>query len=70
MHAKINLALEQLNKFVNVDGEIVESDFVNVKGLKMLVSSLKELSDIVKVHDKTENDNKLDAILKMIGGVI
>lgn len=66
---KIDQALEQLTKYVNAEGEIVDSQFVNVKELRAIIAAMKDLKDIVKVD--TGNDmRKLDEVLGKIEGNI
>lgn len=66
---KIDQALKQLTKYVNAEGEIVDSQFVNVKELRAIIAAMKDLKDIVKVD--TGNDmRKLDEVLGKIEGNI
>ena len=66
---QIRVGMSQLNKFMDMFGNIHESEIIDVVKLKKLVSAMKDLKDIVKVD--TGNDmRKLDEVLGKIEGNI
>lgn len=66
---KIDQALEQLTKYVNAEGEVVDSLFINVKELRAVVASMKDLKEIIKT-DNSGDMRKLDEVLGKIEGNI
>ena len=66
---KIDQALKQLTKYVNAEGEIVDSQFVNVKELRAIIASMKDLKEIIKT-DNSGDMRKLDEVLAKIEGNI
>ncbi|MBR6523464.1 MAG: hypothetical protein IKT39_02495 [Clostridia bacterium] len=66
---KIDQALEQLTKYVNAEGEIVDSQFINVKELRAIIASMKDLKEIIKT-DNSGDMRKLDEVLGKIEGNI
>lgn len=65
----IRVGMSQLNKFMDMFGNIHESEIIDVVKLKKLVSAMKDLKDIVRVD--TGNDmRKLDEVLGKIEGNI
>ena len=66
---QIRVGMSQLNKFMDMFGNIHESEIIDVVKLKKLVSAMKDLKDIVRVD--TGNDmRKLDEVLGKIEGNI
>lgn len=66
---QIRVGMSQLNKFMDMFGNIHESEIIDVARLKKLVSAMKDLKDIVRVD--TGNDmRKLDEVLGKIEGNI
>lgn len=63
---QIGTAFGQLCKYVDMFGEVHETDVIDVARLKKLVSSLKDIKDIL--HDDKQDKNadvlaKLDAVI-------
>ena len=65
----INIGLGQLNKYIDMFGNIHESEIIDVNKLKKLIAALKDIKDIVK-EDNGNDMAKLDAILDKIEGNI
>ena len=66
---QIATAMSQLGKYMDMFGNIHESDIIDVVKLKKLVSAMKDIKEIVKVD--TGNDmRKLDEVLGKIEGNI
>ena len=66
LSAKIDKAIGQLET-VLVDGEEVETGIVDVRGLRSLVQSVKDLKEIAGADDG--RDDKNGALEKLIGGL-
>lgn len=66
LSAKIDKAIGQLET-VLVDGEEVETGIVDVRGLRSLVQSVKDLKDIAGADDG--RDDKNGSLEKLIGGL-
>lgn len=66
LSAKIDKAIGQLETAF-VDGEEVETGIVDVRGLRSLVQSVKDLKDIAGADDG--RDDKNGALEKLIGGL-
>ena len=66
LSVKIDKAIGQLETVI-VDGEEVETGIVDVRGLRSLVQSVKDLKDIVGADDG--RDDKNGALEKLIGGL-
>lgn len=69
LSAKIDKAIGQLET-VLVDGEEVETGIVDVRGLRSLVQSVKDLKDIVRTDDNGDEIRKLDAILNGVDEIM
>ena len=66
---QIRIGMSQLNKFMDMFGNIHESEIIDVVKLKKLISAMKDLKDIIRVD--TGNDmRKLDEVLGKIEGNI
>ena len=66
---QIYIAMSQLGKYMDMFGNIHESDIVDVAKLKKLVSAMKDIKDIVRVDTGTDMQ-KLDEVLGKIEGNI
>lgn len=69
LSAKIDKAIGQLET-VLVDGEEVETGIVDVRGLRSLVQSVKDLKDIVRTDDNGDEIRKLDTILNGVDEIM
>ena len=63
---QINTAFGQLNKYMDMFGNVYDTDMVDVARLKKLVSAIKDIKDIL--HEYRQNDNadviaKLDSVI-------
>ena len=66
LSAKIDKAIGQLETAI-VDGEEVDTGIVDVRGLRSLVQSVKDLKEIAGADDG--RDDKNGALEKLIGGL-
>ena len=69
LSAKIDKAIGQLET-VLVGGEEVETGIVDVRGLRSLVQSVKDLKDIVRTDDNGDEIRKLDTILNGVDEIM
>ena len=69
MQLKIDEAIGQLSKYVDMFGNVHESDIIDVNRLKKLVAALKDIKDIIHIEDKSGFE-KLDEVLRKIEGNI
>ncbi len=63
---QINIAFGQLCKHMDMFGNVHENDIVDVPRLKKLISSLKDIKDILHEDKRNENADvlaKLDAVI-------
>ena len=69
LSAKIDKAIGQLETAI-VDGEEVDTGIVDVRGLRSLVQSVKDLKDIVRTDDNGDEIRKLDTILNGVDEIM
>ncbi len=66
---QISVAFGQLNKHMDMFGNIHDADIVDVSRLKKLVSALKDIKDILHEDRKSENADVLAKLDEVIGEV-
>ena len=66
---QIGVAFEQLNRYMDMFGNVHDTDIIDVARLKKLVSALKDIKDILHEDRKNENADVLAKLDEVIGGV-
>lgn len=66
---QINVAFGQLNKYMDMFGNVHDSEIIDVGRLKKLVSALKDLKDILHEDKKSENADVFAKLDNVIGEV-
>lgn len=69
LSAKIDKAIGQLETVI-IDGEMVDTGMVDVRGLRSLVQSVKDLKDIASADGGADGIKKLDTVLNGIDEVM
>lgn len=66
---QIELGLSQLNKYMDLFGNIHESEIIDINKLRKLIAAMKDLKDIIRT-DAGNDMRKLDEVLEKIEGNI
>ena len=66
---QIGIAFGQLNKHMDMFGNVYDTDMVDVPRLKKLVSALKDIKDILREDKRNENADVLAKLDSVIGEV-
>lgn len=69
LSAKIDKAIGQLETVI-IDGEMVDTGMVDVRGLRSLVQSVKDLKEIASADGGEDGLKKLDSVLNGIDEVM
>lgn len=67
---KISVGFSQLTKYLDMFGNVHDSDVIDVNKLRKLVSALKDIKDIIKTNnDESDSNGMLSEIIKAVENI-